>query len=48
MMAHGGVKVQLHLFLTSIADTGKWSASCHSFFIPRERATSTHWKGGWM
>jgi len=25
-MAQGGVKVQLHSFLTSIVDRGKWSA----------------------
>jgi hypothetical protein len=34
--------------LTSALDGGEWSASCPVRFIPRERATGTHWIGGWV
>jgi len=27
---------------------GEWSASCTGCFTPRERASSTHWIGGWV
>ena len=32
----GGVKVQLHLFLTVAQDGNKWSASLPGCFIPKE------------
>jgi hypothetical protein len=34
------------LFLTSVLDGGEWSASLYGPFIPKERASSTHWIGG--
>jgi hypothetical protein len=34
--------------LTSTLDGGKWSASCHGRFTPRERTPGTHWIGGWL
>jgi hypothetical protein len=35
-------------FLTSALDGGEWSDSRPGRFTPRERATGTHWKGGWV
>jgi hypothetical protein len=34
--------------LNSALDGGEWSASRPGRFIPRERATGTHWIGGWV
>jgi hypothetical protein len=34
--------------LTSALDGGERSASRSSRFTPRERATGTHWIGGWV
>jgi len=34
--------------LTSALDEGEWSASHPGHFIPRERAPSIHWIGGWV
>jgi hypothetical protein len=34
--------------LTSALDGGEWSASCPGCFTPRERASNTHWTGGWV
>jgi hypothetical protein len=34
--------------LTSALDGGEWSASRPGRFTPRERATGTHWIGGWV
>jgi hypothetical protein len=34
--------------LTSALDVGEWSASRPGCFIPRERASGTHWIGGWV
>jgi hypothetical protein len=36
------------LFLTSALAGGEWSASRPSRFTPKERATGTHWIGGWV
>jgi hypothetical protein len=36
------------LILWSALDGGEWSASRASRFNPRERATCTHWIGGWV
>jgi hypothetical protein len=33
---------------TSALDGGEWSASSPGRFSPRERATGTHWIGGWV
>jgi hypothetical protein len=34
--------------LTSVLEEGEWSASRPGLFIPRERAASTRWIGGWV
>jgi hypothetical protein len=47
MKAHGVVD-QLHIFLTSALVGGEWSASRPDLFNPGERATNTHWIGGWV
>jgi hypothetical protein len=48
MKMYWGVEVWLHAFLTSSLDGGEWSASHPGYFTPRERATGTYLKGGWM
>jgi hypothetical protein len=35
-------------FLTSALDGGEWSDSCLGRFIPKERATGTHYIGDWV
>jgi hypothetical protein len=35
-------------YLTSALDAGEWSASRTGRFTPRERASGTHWIGGWV
>jgi hypothetical protein len=47
MKAYGGRYSSIHS-LTSALDGGEWSASRSSRFNPKERATGTHWIGGWM
>jgi hypothetical protein len=42
MKAYGGVDVQIHIFLTSALVGGVVS------FTPEERASGTHWIGGWV
>ena len=44
----GGREVQLYSFLTSTLGEGKWSASRSGRFTTRERASCTHWIGGWV
>jgi hypothetical protein len=34
--------------LASALDWGEWSASRPGRFIPKERASGTHWIGGWV
>jgi hypothetical protein len=48
MKMYRGVEVQLHTFLTSALDGAEWSITCLGCFIPRKRAASTHWIGGWV
>jgi hypothetical protein len=48
MKAYGEVDVWIHIFLSSALVGGEWSASHPGRFIPGERATGTHWIGGWM
>jgi hypothetical protein len=45
MKAHGGVDVQIQVFLTSTLVGDEWSASRPDRFTPRERVTCTHWIG---
>jgi hypothetical protein len=46
--AYWGVDVSIHIFLISELAGGKWSAWRTGRFIPRERASSIHWIGGWV
>jgi hypothetical protein len=48
MKVYGWVDVQIHIFLTLALAGGEWSASRHGHFTPRERASGTHWIGGWV
>jgi hypothetical protein len=38
--------VQIHVFLTSAKDRGKWPASRPGGFLPGEKAPGTRWTGG--
>jgi len=42
------VELWLHAFLTSALDAGERSASRRGRFYPTERASGTHWIGGWL
>jgi hypothetical protein len=46
--AYEGVKVLLHVFLTSVLNGCEWSASRTDSFIPRGKALSIRWIGGWV
>jgi hypothetical protein len=48
MKAYGGVDVQSHVFLTSAVAGSELSTSRPSRFNPGERASGTHWIGGWV
>jgi hypothetical protein len=48
MKTYGRVDVQFHIFLTSVLFGGEWSTSLPGRFTPEERATGTHWIGGWV
>jgi hypothetical protein len=48
MKAYGGVDAWTHIFLTSPLAGGEWSASRPCRFTPGERASGTHWIGGWV
>jgi hypothetical protein len=48
MKAYRGMDIQIHIFLTLTLAGGQWLASCPRHFTPRERATGTHWLGGWV
>jgi len=43
-----GLEVKLHVFLTPVLHGGEWSASRPGRFTPEERASGTHWIGGWV
>jgi hypothetical protein len=40
--------LKIHIFLTLALAGGEWSVSRPCRFTPGERATSTHWIGGWV
>jgi hypothetical protein len=42
------VDTNIHVILTSELVGGEWSASRPGCLTPRERATGTHWIGGWV
>jgi hypothetical protein len=44
----GGAAVELHAFLNSALDGGKWSALRPGRFTSRERAPGTHWIWSWV
>jgi hypothetical protein len=44
---YGGVEIQLHAFLATELDGGKWTASRPGRFTLGERASGTHCVGGW-
>jgi hypothetical protein len=46
MKVHGGVDVQIHIFLTWALAEGERSVSRPGRFTPGERAPGTHWIGG--
>jgi hypothetical protein len=48
MKAYEGVDIETHVFLTSALGGGEWSASRPCRFTPGERASGTHWIGGWV
>jgi hypothetical protein len=48
MKVYGGVDVEAHIFLTSALAGGEWSALRSGRFTFWERATGTHWIGGWV
>jgi hypothetical protein len=48
MKAYGGVNVEVHIFLTSTLVGGEWSDSRPCRFTPGERASATHYIGGWV
>jgi hypothetical protein len=48
MKMYGGVDVEVHIFLTSALAGGEWLASLPGLFISGDRATGTHWIGGWV
>jgi hypothetical protein len=47
MKAYGAVDVQIHI-LTSALSVGEWLASRPGRLTPGERASGTHWMGGWV
>jgi hypothetical protein len=48
MTTYGEVEVLLPSILTSILDEGEWPASSPDRFPSGEKASSTHWIGGWV
>jgi hypothetical protein len=48
MKTYGGVDVQIHILLTSVLVRDEWSASRPCRFTLGERASGTHFIGGWV
>jgi hypothetical protein len=48
MKAYGGVNVYVHVLMTLALVRGEWSALRSGYFTLGERASGTHWMGGWM
>jgi hypothetical protein len=42
------MEVKIQIFFTLALAGGEWSASHPDRFTPGERASGTHWVGGWM
>jgi hypothetical protein len=47
MKVYGGMKVQIHSFLSMALDGGEWVVSGPGCFTPGKGALRTHWIGGW-
>jgi len=47
-MTHGGVDVQLYVFLTSALDGSEWSAWSSGRFIIGVKVAGIHWAGKWL
>jgi hypothetical protein len=43
-----GMEVQSHVFMTSVAVAGEWSASRSGHFTPAERSAGTNWTESWV
>jgi hypothetical protein len=48
MKTHGGLGVEIHIFLTSALVGGECSASRPGHITPGERDPVTYWIGGWV
>jgi hypothetical protein len=48
MKAYGAVDIEIHIFFTSALAGGEWSASGPCRFTSGERASGTHFIGGWV
>jgi hypothetical protein len=48
MKPYGGVGVLIRIFLTSALAGGEWSGSRPCRYNHGERASGTHWIGGWV
>jgi hypothetical protein len=48
MKTYWGVEIQIHSFLISALDGGKWSALRPGRFTPRETVPDTQKIGGWV
>jgi hypothetical protein len=48
MKTYGRTEVELHAFLTSALDVGKWSVSSPDRLIPKTFFPGIYWRGGWV
>jgi hypothetical protein len=48
MKVHGGVHVQIHVWLTSALVGSEWLASRRGRFTPGAKVPGTHWIAGWV
>jgi hypothetical protein len=47
-MSYGGVDIYIHVFLTSALVGGDGQLHTPAALTPGERASGTHWIGGWI